>query len=210
MVRESVPLRIMARSSSSVMEAGSERYLSIKASSRSATDSRRWLRYSSTVSCKSAGIEVSSISGYLAFSSFIRHSYALSVTRSTTPVNDASCPIGICIGQGLTPSRFRIWSSTAKKLAPSRSILFTKATLGTPYLSDWRHTDSLCGCTPPTAQKTATAPSSTRKQRSTSTAKSTCPGVSIRLNWYVFAPHFQLKVVAAEVMVIPRSRSAVR
>ena len=37
-------------------------------------------------------------------------------------------------------------------------------------------TVSVCGCTPATAQKTATAPSKTRKERSTSMVKSTCPG----------------------------------
>ena len=36
-------------------------------------------------------------------------------------------------------------------------------------------------CTPPTLQRTKTAPSSTRSERSTSTVKSTWPGVSIRL-----------------------------
>eukprot|EP00961_Rhodomonas_salina_P124047 1671850-Rhodomonas_salina.1 len=33
--------------------------------------------------------------------------------------------------------------------------------------------------TPPTAQRTRTAPSSTRSARSTSIVKSTCPGVSM-------------------------------
>ena len=50
---------------------------------------------------------------------------------------------------------------------------------------------------------TATAPSSTRRERSTSTVKSTCPGVSMMLIW-VF---FQKQVTAAEVMVMPRSFS---
>ena len=34
------------------------------------------------------------------------------------------------------------------------------------------------------AHNVAIAPSSTRSERSTSTVKSTCPGVSIRLIWY--------------------------
>ena len=61
-----------------------------------------------------------------------------------------------------------------------RSILFTKMSLGTLYFSDWRQTCSDWGWTPPTAQKTATAPSSTRRERSTSAVKSTWPGVSMR------------------------------
>jgi len=50
---------------------------------------------------------------------------------------------------------------------------------------------------------TATAPSRTRIERSTSMVKSTCPGVSMMLmRW-----SFQKAVVTAEVIVMPRSRS---
>ena len=45
----------------------------------------------------------------------------------------------------------------------------------------WRQAVSLCGSTPPTAQKRAMAPSGTRMERSTSTVKSTWPGVSMML-----------------------------
>ena len=71
------------------------------------------------------------------------------------------------------------------------------------YLSAWRQTVSDCGSTPPTEQKRAMAPSSTRRLRSTSTVKSTCPGVSIML----MRVSRQWQVVAAEVMVMPRSCS---
>ena len=78
-----------------------------------------------------------------------------------------------------------------------------KAMRGTLYLSAWRQTVSDWGCTPATASNTATAPSSTRSERSTSAVKSTWPGVSMMLmRW-----SFQKQVVAAEVMVIPRSCS---
>jgi hypothetical protein len=50
---------------------------------------------------------------------------------------------------------------------------------------------------------TATQPSSTRSERSTSMVKSTWPGVSMMLRRLPF----QKAVVAAEVMVIPRSCS---
>jgi len=53
------------------------------------------------------------------------------------------------------------------------------------------------------AQKTAIAPSRTRKERSTSAVKSTCPGVSM----IVILCSFQKQVVAAAVMVMPRSCS---
>ena len=95
-------------------------------------------------------------------------------------------------------------SSAASKSAPRRSILFTKAILGTAKCSDCRQTVSDCGSTPPTAQKTPTAPSSTRRERSTSMVKSTCPGVSMRL--IIFSRHWQ--EVQAEVMVMPRSCSS--
>ena len=51
-----------------------------------------------------------------------------------------------------------------------RSILLTKMRRGTPYLSACRHTVSLCGSTPDTESNTATAPSSTRSERSTCAA----------------------------------------
>ena len=84
-----------------------------------------------------------------------------------------------------------------------RSILLTKQMRGTPYLSAWRHTVSDCGSTPATLSNTVTAPSSTRSERSTSMVKSTWPGVSMMLmRW-----SRQKQVVAAEVMVMPRSCS---
>ena len=74
---------------------------------------------------------------------------------------------------------------------------------GTLYLLACRQTVSVWGSTPATPSNTATAPSSTRSERSTSTVKSTWPGVSMMLiRW-----SSQLQVVAAEVMVIPRSCS---
>ena len=54
------------------------------------------------------------------------------------------------------------------------------------------------------------APSSTRIERSTSIVKSTWPGVSMmltRCSGKLFSIPFQKQVVAAEVIVIPRSRS---
>ena len=93
--------------------------------------------------------------------------------------------------------------TTLKKSAPVRSILLTKAILGTSYFSLWRQTCSVCGCTPPTAQNNATAPSSTRRLRSTSAVKSTWPGVSINEIWC--SRH--MADVAADVIVMPRSCS---
>ena len=74
---------------------------------------------------------------------------------------------------------------------------------GTRYLSAWRQTVSVWGSTPATASRIATAPSSTRSDRSTSTVKSTWPGVSMML----IRQSRQKQVVAADVMVMPRSCS---
>ena len=107
------------------------------------------------------------------------------------------------IGTGLAPSLVIIISTQRSKSAPTRSILLTNAMRGTPYRSAWRQTVSDCGSTPETASKTATAPSRTRSERSTSAVKSTWPGVSMML---IRVP-FQAQVVAAEVIVMPRSCS---
>ena len=74
---------------------------------------------------------------------------------------------------------------------------------GTLYLSACRHTVSVWGSTPDTASRIAMAPSSTRSERSTSIVKSTWPGVSMML----IRQSFQKQVVAADVMVMPRSCS---
>ena len=132
------------------------------------------------------------------------------LTKSITPENSSSAPIASWIGTGLAPRRFFIWSTTIRKSAPTRSILLTKIILGTSYLLACRQTVSVCGWTPDDAQRTTTAPSGTRNERSTSIVKSTCPGVSIiliRWSWNCESIPFQKHVVAAEVIVIPRSCS---
>ena len=96
-----------------------------------------------------------------------------------------------------------ICSNVRLKSAPMRSILLTKQMRGTRYLSAWRHTVSDCGSTPATESNTATAPSRTRSERSTSAVKSTWPGVSMML----MRCSRQKQVVAADVIVMPRSCS---
>ncbi len=108
---------------------------------------------------------------------------------------------------GFAPSRVMIDSNERSKLAPARSNLLIKQMRGTPYLSACRQTVSLCGSTPATPSNTATAPSSTRKLRSTSIVKSTCPGVSMMLMRCSTSLRFQKQVVAALVIVMPRSCS---
>ena len=58
-----------------------------------------------------------------------------------------------------------------------------------------------------TESNTVTAPSSTRSDRSTSIVKSTWPGVSMMLIRWLTPLKFQKQVVAADVIVMPRSCS---
>ena len=128
---------------------------------------------------------------------------ALSSIRSMTPTKPSSTPIGSWIGSGFAPSRSRIVSTARSKSAPTRSILLMNAIRGTRYLSACRHTVSDCGSTPATESKRAIAPSRMRRDRSTSTVKSTWPGVSMMLIRWPSHSH----AVAAEVIVMPRSCS---
>ena len=50
-------------------------------------------------------------------------------------------------GHGRTPSRFSTVSMERSKLAPGRSILFTKMTRGMSKRLAWRHTVSVWGST---------------------------------------------------------------
>ena len=107
-------------------------------------------------------------------------------TRSMIPRKSDSAPIGSWIGTGCAPRRSIIVCTPCSKSAPMRSILLMKAMRGTWYLSAWRQTVSDCGSTPATESNSAIAPSSTRSERSTSTVKSTWPGVSMMLiRWSV-------------------------
>ena len=81
-----------------------------------------------------------------------------------------------------------------------------KQSRGTWYLLACLQTVSLCASTPSTAEKTTTAPSRTRSERSTSAVKSTWPGVSMML----IVTSFHRQVIAAATIVIPRSRSSGR
>ena len=158
-----------------------------------------WWWASSATAFMAAGISSSRHSSPMPSS----HTRARMWTRSTTPRNSPSAPMGSWTTAVTQSRRSRIISTHWSKLAPVRSILLMKQIRGTSYLLAWRHTVSVWGSTPATASNTATAPSSTRSERSTSTVKSTWPGVSMML--MTVSRHMQ--VVAAEVMVIPRSCS---
>ncbi len=202
----SVRIRIPCLISASV-SSPSSRYLSMSSSVASAAASIMYSRISATSSTISAG--TSSYWKVMPMSSSDQM-MALFLTRSITPRNSSSAPIVICSGTALAPRRSRSCSITPRKFAPARSILLTNTMRGTSYLLAWRQTVSVWGWTPEEPHSTTTAPSSTRSERSTSMVKSTCPGVSMMLMrcwsncWSIPA---QKQVVAAEVIVIPRSCS---
>ena len=112
---------------------------------------------------------------------------------------------------GLALSRSRI-CTTQRSMSVPRDWSCRRKRSGGPG-TGWLAARSDCGWTPATAQKTATAPSRTRAERSTSTVKSTRPGVSttsMRVCGRVGVRQTaagQKQVVAAEVMVMPRSCS---
>src|SRR6202167_1577196 len=128
----------------------------------------------------------------------------LSAWRQT--VSDCGCTPATASKIATAPSSTRNESSTStvKSTWPGE---IGRADVCSSDLSAWRQTVSDCGCTPATASKIATAPSSTRNESSTSTVKSTWPGVSMMLMRYFLAKRVQDAVVAADVIVMPRSRS---
>ena len=179
----------------------SERYFSIISSLTSEIASSIISRYSKAISWKPSSISSSEYSAPFVSSSQI---ICFILTRSIIPAKLSSDPIGICSITGFAFNFSFMDLTAAKKSAPVLSILLIKAILGTEYLSACLHTVSDCGSTPPTAQKTPMAPSRTLKALSTSTVKSTCPGVSMIWITLFFHSH----VVTADVMVIPLSCSS--
>ncbi len=114
--------------SSSVIESGSSKNFSNKASSYSATASIRFALYSSTSSFISSGISITSKVAPI-FSSC--QTIAWFLTKSTIPLKLSSSPIGRTIGTALDFSISFIWLQTFKKFEPCLSILFTNPILGT-------------------------------------------------------------------------------
>ncbi|MDT4853702.1 hypothetical protein FQZ97_879790 [compost metagenome] len=124
---------------SSSVKSPSSRYLFISSSLASAAASTIFSRHSLACSRSSAGI--SSKVNFMPWDASSQM-MAFIFRRSTTPLKFSSAPIGITIGTGLAFRRNFICSTTLKKLAPVRSILFTKARRGTLYLLAWRQTVS--------------------------------------------------------------------
>src|SRR5690606_3516807 len=167
-------LRKASKISRSVNESGSSKNFSIKDSSYPATASNNFSRYSATSSAISSGIGTSV--KVIPLSSLF-HTIPRLLIKSTTPSKSSSAPIGNCNATASEPNISFTCLTTFKKSAPERSILFTKPIRGTLYPSAKRQFVSDCGSTPSTAENKNTNPSNTRKERFTSTVKSTWPGV---------------------------------
>ena len=169
--------RRIAAASASAPTSPSARYASASSSSASATASMRATRAASTVGARASGTGPSATVSPRGPS----NDSATRRTRSTTPACSASSPIGTTTGAAFSLSLARRAATTRAGSAPGRSSLLINASRGTPYRRICRSTVTLWLCTPPTPHKTNTAPSSTRRARSTSMVKSTWPGVSMML-----------------------------
>ena len=113
---------------SSSVKGSPDRYFSSRVSLASAAFSTILSCHSWACACIAAGMSrYSKRTPWLASSQMM----AFIFSRSTTPWNLSSAPIGTTMGTGLAFRRSFIWSTTLKKLAPVRSILFTKARRGT-------------------------------------------------------------------------------
>jgi len=66
-------------------------------------------------------------------------------------------------------------------LAPSRSILLTATTIGTPAAWAWLSASTVCGITPSSAATTRIAMSVTSAPRARMAVKASWPGVSMKV-----------------------------
>jgi len=98
----------------------------------------------------------------------------------------------------------------AQEICARRSILLTNAMRGTPYLFICRHTVSDCGCTPETAQYTADGgiqhPETALHFDGEVDVTRRVDDIDAVFGKFLSIP-FQKQVVAAAVMVMPRSCS---
>ncbi len=107
-------------------------------------------------------------------------------TRSTTPLNDFSSPIGSWIGITARLHSSRSDCSERSRLARSRSSRFSTIIRGKASWSAAAQTFSVCTITPPTASTTTRAASATCSAATASLKKLPMPGVSIKLIFCLF------------------------
>ena len=154
---------------------------SMRASSASATSSMRVSRAAWASSARSAG--TSPVDTVRPSSPKVN---ARMETRSTTPRNCFSSPIGRWIGATVRPRASCSDSSERDRLARSRSRRLSTTTQGRPSSSATAHTFSVSTSEPATASTTTRAASATRSAQAASLKKLAMPGVSMRLTFVFF------------------------
>ena len=133
--------------------------------------------------------------------------------RATTASRMSSIPIPF-FALALTASSpgiarmSSICFTTVGMSALGRSILLITGIRVSPCLLARCTLATVCASTPWAASTIRSAPSQAARERDTSYAKSTCPGVSIRLSLYTspFRALYRI-VTGCALIVIPRSRS---
>jgi hypothetical protein len=112
--------------------------------------------------------------------------HAFIATRSITPANAFSSPIGSWMGMTVRPNTPRSESSDRWRLARSRSSRFNAMSLGIDSASAVSHTFSVETSTPCSASTTTRAASATRSAARASLRKFARPGVSMKLILVLF------------------------
>ena len=130
---------------------------------------------------------------------------AASLCQSHNGITDGATWLqtGDCNGNRRVENAFLISVTTLCPSAPMRSSLLMNSSVGILSARSAFHSNSVWFCMPSAAEITSTAPSSTLSARSTSAAKSICPGVSMR---FMRTPFHTIDVEAARTD-IPRLRS---
>ena len=150
--------RLSPASSSSCVSVPASKNFSISASSASATISISASRAACAGPSSSAGIALSE--GLPLPSAANVHAFI--ATRSTTPRNAFSSPIGSCTGTTARPNTARSDSSDRSRLARSRSSRLRTTMRGTSSSSAAAQIFSVETSTPATASTTTSAASATR------------------------------------------------
>ncbi len=174
--------RLRPALSSSWVSVPASKNFSISASSASATISMSASRAALACSATVSGTAPSVIFP----DSSPANVYAFIPTRSTTPVNPCSTPMGICTGTQFRPSTERMDSRARSRLARSRSSRLSAMSRGSWNSSARPHVFSVETSTPPTASMTTSAASAARRAARASLKKLPMPGVSMRLILVLF------------------------
>ena len=181
-MRAAATPRLRPATRSSCDSVPASKNFSISASSASATISMSASRATLAVSIMLPGMDPST---GLPLPS-LANMHAFIDTRSTTPANAFSSPIGSWIGITVRPKTPRSDSSERSRLARSRSRRFSAMRRGSDSSIAVSHTFSVDTSTPWSASTTTSAASATRSAARASLRKFARPGVSMKLILVLF------------------------